>query len=98
MPVSSPPSFLCSRSSAPGHLPRVMTGPLSDSLASAPVEAEEVTPETAAAINRARASLARGEGIPHEDIRHEFGRVLLRYPVRLGSEQPINQANLVDEK
>jgi len=42
-------------------------------LASVPVEEEEVTAETAAAINRARASLARGEGIPHEDIRREFG-------------------------
>ncbi len=45
-----------------------MTDPLSHSLASAPVEEEEeVTPETAAALDRARASLARGEGIPHED-------------------------------
>jgi hypothetical protein len=46
-----------------------MTGPLSRALASAPVE--EVTPETAAAL--ARASLARGEAIPHEDILREFG-------------------------
>ncbi len=38
-----------------------------------PVEEEEVTPETAAAIDRSRASLARGEGIPHEDILREFG-------------------------
>jgi hypothetical protein len=37
------------------------------------VEEEEVTAETAAAIDRARASLARGEVIPHEDIRREFG-------------------------
>jgi hypothetical protein len=50
-----------------------MTGPLSRALASAPVEEEEVTPETAAALDRARASLARGEGIPHEDILREFG-------------------------
>ena len=55
------------------HLLQVMTGPLSHSLASAPVEEEEVTPETAAALDRARASLARGEGIPHEDILREFG-------------------------
>jgi len=53
----------------------VMVEPLSRSLASAPSEEEEITPETAAAIDRARASLARGEGIPHEDIRREFGRV-----------------------
>jgi hypothetical protein len=51
------------------HLLQVMTGPLSRALASAPVE--EVTPETAAAL--ARASLARGEAIPHEDILREFG-------------------------
>lgn len=50
-----------------------MTGPLSRSLASAPVEEEEITPETAAAIDRARSSLAREEGIPHEDILGEFG-------------------------
>jgi hypothetical protein len=52
----------------------VMVEPLGRSLDSAPVEEEELTPETAAALDRARASLARGEGIPHEDIRREFGR------------------------
>jgi hypothetical protein len=51
----------------------VMLEPLSRSLASAPVEEEEITPETGAALDRARASLARGEGIPHEDIVREFG-------------------------
>ncbi|HVR27568.1 MAG TPA: hypothetical protein VMU26_30100 [Candidatus Polarisedimenticolia bacterium] len=51
----------------------VMVEPLSRALASAPVEEEEITPETAAALDRARASLARGEGIPHEDILREFG-------------------------
>jgi hypothetical protein len=59
--------------SAVRSLLEVMVEPLSRSLASAPVEEEEVTPETAAAIERARASLAREEGIPHEDIRREFG-------------------------
>jgi hypothetical protein len=43
------------------------------SLAAALVEDEEITPETAAALDRARAPLARGEGIPHEEIRREFG-------------------------
>jgi hypothetical protein len=43
------------------------------SLTNAPVEEEEITPETAAALDRARASLARGEGIPHEEILREFG-------------------------
>jgi hypothetical protein len=37
------------------------------------MDEEEITPETAAALERARASLARGEGIPHEDIQREFG-------------------------
>lgn len=50
-----------------------MVEPLSSSLASAPVEEGEITPETAAALDRARASLARGEGIPHEEILREFG-------------------------
>ncbi len=43
------------------------------SLATALVEEEEITSETAAALDRARASLARGEGIPHEEIMREFG-------------------------
>ncbi len=51
----------------------VMVEPLSRSLASAPVEEEEVTPETAAALDRARTSLARGDGITHQDILSEFG-------------------------
>ena len=51
----------------------VMVEPLTRSLALASVEEEEVTPETAAALERARASLARGEGIPHEEVLREFG-------------------------
>jgi hypothetical protein len=43
------------------------------SLANAALEEEEITPETAAALDRARASLARGEDIPHEEILREFG-------------------------
>jgi hypothetical protein len=50
-----------------------MVEPLTLSLALAPVEEEEITPQTAAALNRARASLARGEGIPHEEVLREFG-------------------------
>jgi hypothetical protein len=42
------------------------------SLANTPVEEEEITLETAAALDRGRASLARGEGIPHEEILREF--------------------------
>ena len=51
----------------------VMVEPLSRSLALTPVEEEDVTPETAAVLDRARVSLARGEGIPHEEILREFG-------------------------
>lgn len=55
------------------QLLEVMVEPLSRSLALVPVEDEEITPETAAEIDQARASLARGEGIPHEEILREFG-------------------------
>jgi len=51
----------------------VMVEPLSRSLALAPMEDEEITPEPNAALDRARASLDRGEGIPHEEILREFG-------------------------
>jgi hypothetical protein len=46
---------------------------LARSLATAPVEEEAVAPETAKALDQARESLARGEGIPHEEILREFG-------------------------
>lgn len=55
------------------HLLEVMTNPISRSLGKADVEEEEVSSETIAALTRSRASLARGEGIPHEDIKCEFG-------------------------
>jgi len=42
-------------------------------LALAQVEEEDLTPDTAAALGRSRASLARGEDIPHEEILREFG-------------------------
>jgi hypothetical protein len=47
--------------------------PLLRSLSQAPVEDDEITPETAAALERSRASLARGEGMPHDEILREFG-------------------------
>jgi hypothetical protein len=47
--------------------------PLLQSLSQVPVEDDEITADTAAALDRARASLARGEGIPHEEILREFG-------------------------
>ena len=51
----------------------VMVEPLARSLAMAPEEDDGITPATAAALDVARASLSRGEGIPHEDILREFG-------------------------
>lgn len=48
-------------------------GSLLNSLAQAPIEEEEITPETAAALDRARASLARGESISQEEILRDFG-------------------------
>jgi hypothetical protein len=55
------------------NLLEVLVEPLVHSLAQAPVEDDEITPETAAALDRARASLDRGEGVPHDDILREFG-------------------------
>lgn len=60
-------------STAVRFLEFMLLDPLSRSLATARVEEEEITPETAAALDHARASLARGEGIPHEEILREFG-------------------------
>lgn len=51
----------------------VMVEPLARSLALAEVEEEDLAPDTAAALDRARASLARGEGIPHDEVLREFG-------------------------
>ena len=51
----------------------VMVEPLARSLALAQVEEESLTPDAATALDRARASLARGEGIPHDEILREFG-------------------------
>ena len=55
------------------HLLEVMVDPVTRSIADAPVEDEEITAETAADLDRARASIERGEGIPHEEILREFG-------------------------
>jgi hypothetical protein len=51
----------------------VMLDPIARSIANAPVEQEEITPEMASELDRAKASLERGEGISHEDILREFG-------------------------
>ena len=51
----------------------MLLDPMSRSLAAAPVEEEAVSPEEAAALDQARGSLDRGEGLSHEDILREFG-------------------------
>lgn len=51
----------------------VLVEPLSRSLATAPFEEEELSPETIAALDRARTSLDRGEGIAHDELIREFG-------------------------
>jgi len=51
----------------------VMIDPLARSIDNAPVEDEEILPQTAAELDAAHASIARGEGIPHEEILRQFG-------------------------
>jgi hypothetical protein len=51
----------------------VLVEPLARSLALADVEEEGLAPDRAAALDRARASLARGKGIPHDEVLREFG-------------------------
>ncbi len=46
---------------------------VSRSLAGAPVEEQPICPEETAALDQARASLDRGQGISHEDVLREFG-------------------------
>jgi hypothetical protein len=48
---------------------------LAETLAKAEAEDEEITPEMAARLDRARASADRGETIPHEAILSEFGPI-----------------------
>jgi hypothetical protein len=59
--------------SAVHTLLEVLVEPLSRALAVAPVEDEDLTTETAAALDHARASFARGEAVSHEDVLREFG-------------------------
>ena len=55
------------------NLLELLVEPLSRSLANAPVEEEELTPETMAALHRASDSLERGESVSHEEMLREFG-------------------------
>lgn len=56
-----------------GLLEVLVDRPLSEYLGSLPADDEELSEETIASIEEARASLRRGEGIPHEEVLREFG-------------------------
>ena len=56
------------------NLLELLVEPLSRSLANAPVEDEELTPETMTSLHRASDSLDRGESVSHEQILREFGQ------------------------
>ena len=55
------------------QLLEVMLDPVSRSIAQAPMIDEEIGSKTAAELDQARASIERGEGIPHEEVMREFG-------------------------
>ena len=54
-------------------LEALIVDPLWLAPASAPIDDEELTPEVVASVEDARASIARGEGVSHEEIQREFG-------------------------
>ena len=66
-------SARCRPADAVGRLLEVMMDPVSRSLANAPVDDEPISEEEAAALDKAHASIERGEGIPHEEMLSEFG-------------------------
>jgi hypothetical protein len=51
----------------------IMLDPLARTLAGAPYDEESVSAEEAREVEAAKASLARGVGIPHEEVLGEFG-------------------------
>jgi hypothetical protein len=61
------------QASAVVGLLEAMLDPVSVALANAPIDDEPVSEEEAREIAEARASIARGEGIPHEEVLREFG-------------------------
>jgi|SRR6202035_2302778 hypothetical protein len=58
------------------ELLETMLDPLARSLANAPYDDEPVSEEEARQIEAASASLARGEGISHEEVLAEYGLTL----------------------
>jgi hypothetical protein len=57
---------------AVGMLERLLD-PVARAIANAPIDDEPVSADEARELEEARASLARGEGIPHEEVLAEFG-------------------------
>jgi len=55
------------------RLLEVMIDPLARSIASAPVEEQEISSDTASELDAAHAAITKGEGIPHEEILRRFG-------------------------
>jgi hypothetical protein len=51
----------------------VMIDPLLRSIGEAPLDDEEILAQTAADLDAAHASIARGEGVSHEEILRKFG-------------------------
>ena len=51
----------------------IMLDPLARTLATASYDDERVSADEAREVEAAKASLARGEGIPHEEVLAEFG-------------------------
>lgn len=62
-----------SQISALVRLLEAMSDPLAGSLANAPMDDEPTTQGEVREIAAARASLDRGEGIPHQEVLAEFG-------------------------
>ena len=52
---------------------RIVADPFTRTLANAPYDDEPVSAEEAREIAEARASLARGEGVSHDEVLAEFG-------------------------
>lgn len=58
----------------------IMLDPLAHALASASYDDEPVSEAEVREVEASKASLARGEGIPHEDVLAEFGLTLETLP------------------
>jgi hypothetical protein len=55
------------------RLLKVMIDPVARSIADAPVEDEEIFPQTASELEAAHESIARGEGTSHQEVLRQFG-------------------------